>query len=376
MDAVLRADHIGSFLRPPELLEAATEVEQGRRDPATLTELEDRAILQILDLQRDAGIGIFTDGEYRRRWYSGAWDDSIAGLVRTQEAELSAPGMWQGRHHALAEATASEVAPSYVVAEKVRLARRLAGAESGFLREHAPGPYKITLTGVTQPAQRWFRAGTTDAVYPDWRALRDDLLDILREEVRTLVAEGAAYVQLDSLAYVIQLAAGNEERLRRSGMDAATLLGEIIASDNAALAPAREAGVTTALHMCRGNNRSSWATEGSYEGVAEQAFSELQVDRLLLEYDTERAGGFEPLRFVPADRVVVLGLVSSKEPELESPDGLARRIDEATRYVPLERLALSPQCGFASTRAGNMLTWDDQRRKLELVVQVARQVWG
>jgi 5-methyltetrahydropteroyltriglutamate--homocysteine methyltransferase len=175
---------------------------------------------------------------------------------------------------------------------------------------------------------------------------------------------------------VIQLAPGNQDRLRRSGMDAATLLGEIIASDNAALAPAKEAGVTTALHMCRGNNRSSWATEGSYEGIAEQAFHELRVDRLLLEYDTERAGGFEPLRFVPADKVVVLGLVSSKEPELESPDDLARRIDEATRYVPLERLALSPQCGFASTRAGNMLTWDDQRRKLELVVEVARRVWG
>jgi methionine synthase II (cobalamin-independent) len=212
--------------------------------------------------------------------------------------------MWHGRHHALAEATAGEVAPSYVVAEKVRLARRLAGAESGFLREHAPGPYKITLTGVTQPAQRWFRTGTTEAVYPDWRALRDDLLDILRQEVVTLVAEGAAYVQLDSLAYVIQLAPGNEDRLRRSGMDPASLLGEIIASDNAALAPAREAGVTTALHMCRGNNRSSWATEGSYERIAEQAFDELQVDRLLLEYDTERAGGFEPLRFAGAESAV------------------------------------------------------------------------
>ena len=168
----------------------------------------------------------------------------------------------------------------------------------------------------------------------------------------------------------------HDYRLRRSGMDAETLLGETIAADNAALAPARAAGVTTGLHMCRGNNRSSWATEGSYEPIAEQAFNDLQVDRLLLEYDTERAGGFEPLRFVPDDKIVVLGLVSTKNPEPESPDTLLRRIDEASRYVPVHRLALSPQCGFASTRTGNLLGWDDQRRKLELVVEVARRVWG
>jgi 5-methyltetrahydropteroyltriglutamate--homocysteine methyltransferase len=372
----LRADHIGSFLRPPDLLEAAVAAEQGRLDPGRLRELEDAAILRVLDLQREAGVGVFTDGEYRRRWYSGAWEASLEGLTRTEEDELARPGLWHGESGELAAATAREVAPSYVVRERVRQRRRLAGDEVAFLHQHAPGPIKITLTGVNQPATRWFRPGVTDAVYPTWRALRDDLLEILRGEVQALAADGVSYLQLDSLAYVIQLAPENRWRLERAGANPDEVLAETIASDSAGLASARDAGVTVGLHMCRGNNRSAWAAEGSYEAIAERAFSELQVDRLLLEYDTERAGSFEPLRFVPEDKVVVLGLISTKMPQLESPDDLLRRIEDAGRYVPVERLALSPQCGFASTRTGNLLSWDDQRRKLELVVEVARRVWG
>ncbi|MBO0685667.1 MAG: hypothetical protein J2P28_17720 [Actinobacteria bacterium] len=373
---MIRADHIGSFLRPAELLSAAVEAEQGRLDAARLREVEDEAILRVLDMQRQTGIQIYTDGEYRRRWYSGAWEESVDGLARTEEAELAQPGFWQGESGDLAAATARVVAPSYVVKEKLRQKRRLAGDESAFLREHAGGPYKITLTGASQPATRWFRPGVSDAAYPSWREVRDDLLGFLRAEVETLAREGVSYIQLDSLAYVIQLSPKNRWRLERSGADPSTVLAETIAADNAALAPARAAGVTTGLHMCRGNNRSAWGAEGSYEEIAERAFNELQVDRLLLEYDTERAGGFEPLRFVSDDKVVVLGLVSTKVPSLESVDDLLRRIDEASRYVPVDRLALSPQCGFASTRDGNLLTWDDQRRKLELVVEVARRVWG
>ena len=186
-----------------------------------------------------------------------------------------------------------------------------------------------------------------------------------------------AYIQLDSLHYVERVADTTiRARMIADGEDPDQYLDELIAIDNATLEGARREGVTVGMHMCRGNNRSAWHAEGSYEPIAEKAFSQLNVDRFLLEYDTQRAGGFEPLRFVPKDKMVVLGLISSKEPALEPIDQLRRRIDEAARYVPLENLAIAPQCGFASTMLGNLLTWDEQRRKLELVVETARKVWG
>ncbi|MBM3226547.1 MAG: hypothetical protein FJZ47_22515, partial [Candidatus Tectomicrobia bacterium] len=179
------------------------------------------------------------------------------------------------------------------------------------------------------------------------------------------------------LRYVLQLNDPHtQQQMRQAGQSVEQAIDETIAADNATLQGARRAGVTIGLHMCRGNNRSAWRTAGSYDAIADKAFNLLEVDRFLLEYDTDRAGGFEPLRFVPKNKMVVLGLISSKDPRLESPDQLRRRIDEAARYVPLEALALSPQCGFASTAPGNLLTWDEQRRKLELVVETARQVWG
>jgi 5-methyltetrahydropteroyltriglutamate--homocysteine methyltransferase len=198
-----------------------------------------------------------------------------------------------------------------------------------------------------------------------------------RNEIKALIDEGVSYIQLDSLTYVIRLADPRwRQTLIDSGQDPDELLDELIATDNATLDGIRRDGITVGLHMCRGNNRSAWAAEGSYEVCAEKAFSQLNVDRFLLEYDTARAGGFEPLRFVPRNKMVVLGLISSKEPELEPIDELRRRIDAAATYVPIENLAISPQCGFASTMRGNQLTWDEQRRKLDLVAETARTVWG
>jgi 5-methyltetrahydropteroyltriglutamate--homocysteine methyltransferase len=186
-----------------------------------------------------------------------------------------------------------------------------------------------------------------------------------------------SYIQLDSLHYVERVADKTiRQRMIEEGEDPDAYLDELIAADNAVLEGARRQGVAVGMHMCRGNNRSAWHAEGSYEAIAEKAFNQLNVDRFLLEYDTDRAGGFEPLRFIPKDKMVVLGLISSKNPELESQDELLRRVDEASKYVPLENLALCPQCGFASTAPGNLLTWDEQRRKLELVVDTARKVWG
>ncbi|MBV8714647.1 MAG: methionine synthase, partial [Chloroflexi bacterium] len=209
------------------------------------------------------------------------------------------------------------------------------------------------------------------------QALAWDVVPMLRSEIAALKQDGCAYIQLDSLHYVERVADNTiRARMIASGEDPERYLDELIEIDNAVLDGASGEGVTVGMHMCRGNNRSAWHAEGSYEPIAEKAFGQLKVDRFLLEYDTDRAGGFEPLRFVPAPKMVMLGLISSKEPELEPVDTLRRRIDEAAQYVPLERLAIGPQCGFASTFLGNLLTWDDQQRKLELVAETARRVWG
>jgi 5-methyltetrahydropteroyltriglutamate--homocysteine methyltransferase len=371
-----RADHIGSLLRPPELLQAREAHADGRITLAQLRQIEDQAILDALALQRQVGLDVFTDGEYRRKWFAGALEESVEGLI--DDPEALADRRWQGQHSEQANMTSAAIRLTQrVVGAKLRQAQRLAAHESGFLQHHAPGPFKITLPGVMTRAMAWYKPGLTDQSYPTQADLTQDLVSILQREVQALLDEGVVYIQLDSLHYVIRLA---DSRYRQSriaaGADLNKELDETIAADNASLQNARRPGVTVGLHMCRGNNRSAWISEGSYEAIAERAFNSLQVDRFLLEYDTERAGGFEPLRFVPRGKMVVLGLISSKESQLESQDLLRRRIDEAAQYVPIEYLALSPQCGFASTAPGNLLTWDAQRRKLELVVETARKVWG
>lgn len=371
-----RADHIGSLLRPAELLQARTAHEQGHMTLEQLRQIEDQTILQALELQRQVGLGVFTDGEYRRRWFAGALEESVEGL--TIDPDASADRRWQGQHSEQANMTSAAIGlTQWVVGAKLRQCRRLTAHESGFLLQHAPGPCKMTMPGVMTRAMAWYKPGVTDQFYPTQADLVQDLVGILQREVQALLDEGISYIQLDSLHYVIRLADSQyRQRLLQAGIDPDKELDETIAADNASLQGARRAGVTVGLHMCRGNNRSAWISSGGYEATAEKAFNSLQVDRFLLEYDTERAGGFEPLRFVPRDKTVVLGLISSKMPTLESQDLLRRRIDEAAQYVPLENLALSPQCGFASTAPGNMLTWDEQRRKLELVVQTADKVWG
>jgi 5-methyltetrahydropteroyltriglutamate--homocysteine methyltransferase len=324
------------------------------------------------------GLGIFSDGEYRR----GIWYDplvkGIGGLVPNKDAPRTVGVSWQGRGADLAHEMMREVGSTeYVVGENVTRVRRLTGHETGFLKQHAPGPWKTTMPGILTRASGWYKPGVTDKVYPTQSELVADLVKVVQAEVKDLIAEGCSYIQLDSLLYVLQLASPERrEGMRAAGWDLDRLLDDSIATDNASLEPARGSGVTVGLHMCRGNNRSSWATEGSYEPIAEKAFGQLNVDRFLLEYDTERAGGFEPLRFVPKHKMVVIGIMSSKEPRLETVDELQRRVEEAARYIPLENLAISPQCGFASTYQGNLVTWDDQRRKLARIVETAQKIWG
>ena len=366
MRTMLHADHIGSLLRPRELLEAWDANLAGVVPSDELERIEDEAILRALEMQREAGLRIFSDGEYRRAWFSSAMQSAVDGIVEDADPRIDHRAFWHGEHASEAAATANKYRiGQHKAVARLRARDRLAKREADFLREHAPGPFKVTLTGPTHYVFLWYRPGAADA-YPTPHDMLADLTEITRAEVAALVAEGVDYVQLDSLRYVIGAADA-----RDGSMDDAML-----AADNAVLAPAREAGVTTALHMCRGNNRSAWSTGQRYEEGAEKALRELAVDRLLLEYDTDRAGSFEALRFVPESTAVVLGLVSTKLPELESADELKRRIEEASKYVDLDRLAISPQCGFASTIEGNLLSWDDQRRKLELVTAVAADVWG
>jgi 5-methyltetrahydropteroyltriglutamate--homocysteine methyltransferase len=374
-----RADHVGSLLRPPELLAAREAFAENRISADQLRQAEDTAVLQALDMQRQTGIDIYSGGEYRRSGWSNVVRDAVEGLVPTEGSPISGfLGDWQGPHATVATSSMTITRLGAMVAgEKLRQVRRLVGVDAEFLKSHSPGPWKMTMPGALSASGQLWKTGISDGVYPTRQDLARDIVPMLRSEIAALKADGCAYIQLDSLHYVERVADKTiRARMIASGEDPDKYLDELISIDNAVLDGAAGPDVTVGMHMCRGNNRSAWHAEGSYEPIAEKAFGSLKVDRFLLEYDTDRAGGFEPLRFVPAPKMVVLGLISSKEPQLESVDSLRRRVDEAAHYVPLERLALTPQCGFASTFLGNLLTWEEQQRKLELVAEAARRIWG
>ena len=379
MTTTYRADHVGSFLRPPELLEARAAHAEGRLDDAGLRQKENAAILTILELERQVGLDVYSDGEYRRGMWITGLPAAVDGFGPGEMLNIrkwrgrplpDVPGQTGTRHPAAAGQN-----PPAVIVGKLTPKRRITGAESAFLTQHAKGPFKIT---IPSPARylRGFIPGTSDRVYPTPQDALRDLTTIVRQEVTALVEERVPYVQIDSIRYVFDFT--DEERRRtwgELGVDPDRAVDENIGADNAVIDGLARSGVTFGLHMCRGNNRSRWFAEGGYDRIAEKAFGQLHFDRFLLEYDSDRAGGFAPLRFVPKGKTVVLGLISTKVPDLESRDDLLRRIDEAAKYVPVERLALSPQCGFASVAAGNEISWDGQRRKLELLVETARRVW-
>ena len=366
MTALYRADQVGSLLRPPELLEARQAVSA---ESERIRALEDREILRVLAKQKELGLDVLTDGELRRRNFMSDFTDAVEGfdlgdaVARTWDAGPAKP------------TAVSSVAG--VVSARLRQVRRLTGHELPFLKAHCPGAFKLTLPSATQfPAIAWKR-GITDRVYPDHSALLQDIVLIMKAELQALSSEGVPYIQIDAPRYSYFVDPKWREWIRTEmKTEPEVLLDEAIRADNACLEAARRPGVVLAIHLCRGNNRSHWYAEGGYDAIAEKLFGSLGVDRFLLEYDDARSGTFEPLRFVPRGKTVVLGLVSSKQPQLEEPDELARRVEQASRYVPLEHLALSPQCGFASTMEGNLVTEDTQWAKLRLVVDTARRIWG
>jgi 5-methyltetrahydropteroyltriglutamate--homocysteine methyltransferase len=364
MSAPYRADQVGSFLRPRELLEARADPTVS---PDRLRTLEDAAILHVLARQRELGFEVFTDGELRRKNFMSDFTDAVAGLDHGDTVARS----WQAGSAAVPVSSVTGVATA-----RLRQHRRLAAHELAFLRQHRPGAIKITLPSATQFPAIAYKRGVSDRAYASPSALLRDVVEIVRGEVRALAEEGADYIQIDAPRYSYYVDPRWRDWIRTEmGLDPEAALDEALRADNACLAGVRRPGLTVAIHLCRGNNRSHWYAEGGYDAIAEKLFTTLEVDRFLLEYDDRRSGTFEPLRFVPRGRSVVLGLVSSKRPELESPADLRRRIEEAARHVPLEDLALSPQCGFASTMEGNLLSEDDQWAKLDLVARTAREVW-
>jgi 5-methyltetrahydropteroyltriglutamate--homocysteine methyltransferase len=264
-----------------------------------------------------------------------------------------------------------------IVVSKIRQTKRLTQHELAFMKQHSPGDIKMTLPTANQFPAIFYKRGISDKIYPSHSALLWDLVPIIKGEIQALVNEGVRYVQVDAPRYSYYIDPKWRSYIKNeTGVDPEAALDEAVRADNACLEGAKREGVILAIHLCRGNNRSQWYAEGGYDAIAEKLFGQLQVDAFLLEYESERAGTFEPLRFVPRGKTVVLGLVSSKLPEMESQEQLKRRIDEASKYVPLENLSISPQCGFASTMEGNLLTEEEQWKKLKLVVDTAKDVWG
>jgi 5-methyltetrahydropteroyltriglutamate--homocysteine methyltransferase len=371
MHAPYRADHVGSFLRPPELLEA-----RGAKDAEHLQEIEDRAILRVLAKQKELGFDIFTDGEFRRSNFMGDFTDAVAGfdfgdgLARSWNTAVPESSVGPGP-------MGSRGRVAGVVVEKLRAVRPLTGHELPFLKRNSPGDIKMTLPSATQFPAISFKAGRTEKAYKDHSALLWDIVEIMQAELARLAAEGVKYIQIDAPRYSYFMDPKWREWIRAEmKVEPDAFLDESIRADNACFAVARRPGVTLGIHLCRGNSRSHWYAQGGYDPVAEKLFGTMDVDRFLLEYEDERSGTFEPLRFVPKNKSVVLGLISSKVPKLESGDEIVKRIHEAAKHVPLENLALSPQCGFASTMEGNLLTEDEQWAKMRLVAETARRVWG
>ena len=353
---------IGSLLRPGYLADARKQFEAGQLSAADFKVIEDRAVNEAIALQENAGIDVITDGELRRYAFFGHLVEALDGFDKF--------GGWAIPFRD--ETGEQLIFKRPVVVERLRWRRSMCSEEWVYLRSRKSHVGKVTMISAQQAAA-YYDPEKTRSAYASRDAYLADIVDFSRREVEELVRLGCTYIQIDAPQYAALLDPDMREGYRQRGSDPDKLIDVCIEMDNAIISG--HPGVTFGMHICRGNNQSKFYARGDYEPIA-RIFSQTRFQRFLLEYDDERSGGFEPLRHVPEDRFVVLGLVTTKKPRLESSDELRRRIEEAARLIPLERLALSPQCGFASTMEGNRISLEDQRRKLELVAKTAREVWG
>ena len=378
--AKIRNDVVGSLLRPAPLKQARARYDDGKISLEELRHIEDQNIRQAVQLQESIGLSVVTDGEYRRLNFQDSFGESVAGFdagkpslhFYEKRVEGGSPlRRWEIPDQGEQKGTA--VAQRRPAAQKISLARNVPAEEFQFLKQVARQPGKVALIGPDRISQRfdWQNSKNIYAGLDDFVA---DVVKVEREIIRGLVDAGCRYVQIDAPGYTAYVDPPSLAAMRDRGEDPKANFSRSLKADNAMLAGFDD--VTFGIHLCRGNQRSMWHREGAYDDIAERLLNELNYDRFLFEYDTPRAGGFEPLRFLPKGKVIVLGLVSTKVPQLETVDDLKRRIDQAAKFTPLEQIAISPQCGFSSDVVGNLISDDDQKRKLELVVESARQVWG
>ena len=365
-----RADHVGSFLRPPYLLEAREKKAKGEIGAEQLREVEDRAIAEIVRFQRDVGLQSITDGEFRRTYFHIDFLEQLGGVKTDIPVTIRKP-----------DGTEELAPPVMRVVDKVRHAKDIQRADFEYLEAQvaklAPGATpKVTIPSPTMLHFRGGRGGISREAYPELDPdFYDDVAKAYGEELQSLADAGCTYVQMDDTNMAYLCDEKMREAARQRGDDPNELPHRYAQFINKVVAR-KPAGMTLAMHLCRGNFKSTFAAQGNYEPVAEALLAEMNLDAYFMEYDDDRSGDFRPLRFLPKGKIVVLGLVTTKFGQLESKDDLKRRIGEAAQYAPLEQLCLSPQCGFSSTVHGNLIAVEDQRRKLELVVEVARDVWG
>src|SRR6266550_1574802 len=357
-----RSEVVGSLLRPTYLVEAREKLAAGQLTNAEFKAIEDQAVNESIALQETAGIDVITDGEMRRYAFYGHLIDALDGFDK-----------YGGWAIPFRDETGDElVLKRPVVVERLKWRRSMCSEEWVYLRSRKTHAAKVTMISAQQAAA-YYDPEKSKAAYPSRDAYLADIVDFSRREVDELVRLGCTYIQIDAPQYAALLDPEMREGYRKRGSDPDKLIDLSIEMDKAIIRD--HPGITFGMHVCRGNNQSKFYASGDYEPIS-RIFTQTLFQRFLLEYDDSRSGGFEPLRHVPEDRFVVLGLVTTKKPRLETAGELRQRIEEASQYIPLERLALSPQCGFASTMEGNRISPEDQRRKLELVASVAREVWG
>jgi len=378
--AKIRTDVIGSLLRPLYLKETRARFDEGKIPEHELRRFEDQAVREAVRLQESVGLDVVTDGELRRLNFQDSFGVSVTGFdagpgsIRFYEDRVQGSQPLQRWEIPTGgEKKGTAVSQRRPVVARLRLAKNKPLEEYRFARSVAQKPVKVTLIGPDRISQR-FDYQNSMSIYPTVDEFVADVVKIEREMIRDLVDAGCPYVQIDAPSYTAYVDPPSLEAMRKRGEDPMQNFSRSLQADNDAIRGF--AGITFGIHLCRGNQRSMWHREGTYDEIAERLLNELNHDRFLLEYDSPRAGSFEPLRFLPQGKTIVLGLVSTKVSQMETVDGLKHRIDEAAKYVPLEQLAISPQCGFSSDVVGNLINEDDQKRKLEIVVETARQVWG
>jgi 5-methyltetrahydropteroyltriglutamate--homocysteine methyltransferase len=379
-----RADQVGSFLRPAAIKEAHTAFTEGKITEDALRKVENEQITDLLQLEKASGIEVYSDGEWRRGGWAGPFSEAIdKGYVPGTPA-IRLTGQTNPIANRLGEAPAGGApvqggpgGPQRVLGAPIVMKRRLTGYDATFLKQHAPDDFKITIPAASYVASRAYSPEQSDPVFGSRAGLLKAVAEVIRSEVKALIEDGVPYIQLDNPHYTDYVSEDIRDRYKAIGIDPMQALNDDVEADNYSISGLDRSNVTIGMHYCRGNTGGGgWHKSGGYDWVAETSFGGLDVDTFLLEYDTERAGDFSPLRYMPKGKTAVLGLVTTKFPELESQDELIARINEAAKYVDMDDLALSPQCGFASTFQGNSLTPDEQMAKLKLVVDTAKKVWG